>query len=174
MSLTIQKAREIHTEDPKLIRLTRGRNALVDAADYEWLSRYSWQVSPGATTDYAKRTDNETGATILMHREILGVEPGVMVDHISGSGLDNRRQNLRACTSLENSRNSRPYRFGTSRFKGVSWHRATSMWQAHIRLNGKGIYLGRFDDEVAAAAAYDREAALLFGEFANTNFGATQ
>ena len=44
----------------RYIPLTRGLFAIVDAEDYEWLSKYKWQVQPSANhgTYYAKRGDH--------------------------------------------------------------------------------------------------------------------
>ena len=47
-------------------------------------------------------------------------------------------------------------------------------WCALIQVQGRGIYLGLFVSEIEAAKTYDRVARQYFGEFANTNFGASQ
>jgi hypothetical protein len=43
----------------------------------------------------------------------------------------------------------------SSRFKGVSWHKAKSKWRAQIWVKGRFIHLGLFTDEMDAARAYD-------------------
>ncbi|MDI9433494.1 MAG: hypothetical protein QM570_17405 [Planctomycetota bacterium] len=84
------------------------------------------------------------------------------------NGLDNRRCNLRICTQLQNSQNSRRRRPGKSRFRGV--FPRGDKWQAAVQHNGKPMYLGLFDEEVEAARARDRKAFELAGEFAVLNF----
>ena len=68
------------------------------------------------------------------------------------------------------SQNRRPIRDGTSKYKGISWHKLSNKWQAYIRINRKKIHLGVFDNEITAAKAYDKQAKRLFGEFAYLNF----
>jgi hypothetical protein len=94
---------------------------------------------------------------ILMHREILfyaKVKNKLLVDHINGDGLDNRKSNLRTATHRQNAWNSRAY--GKSKYKGIWQVRETGKWCARIKVNGKVRNLGRFSDEVEAAKAYDR------------------
>lgn len=148
----------------RYIPLTRGLHAIVDADDYEWLSQYKWYAgSPkSAVKIYARRYS--PGGIVLMHREIMKPPKGMVVDHINGNGLDNRRCNLRICTQAENTRNRRKPACGQSRFIGVS--PCGHKWQATV----KRQYLGLFDDEVEAAKVRDRKASELYGEHAWLNF----
>jgi hypothetical protein len=151
----------------RYIPLTRGLYAIVDAEDYEWLSQYKWYAgaAPHKKTFYARRTI--PGGTELMHRMIMRAPKGMVIDHINGNGLDNRRCNLRICTQGENAQNRRVHWGHASRFMGVS--RCGSKWQAKIRHNGRQYYLGLYDDEVEAAKARDRKALELLGESAYLN-----
>ena len=108
----------------RYIPLTRGKFAIVDTADYEWLSQYKWLATGNEKRGfYAGR---RVGAKLLlMHREIMQPPAGMVVDHISGNGLDERRANLRVCSQKRNSHNRRPTRWTSSRFKGVYFCKAT-------------------------------------------------
>jgi tetratricopeptide (TPR) repeat protein len=150
----------------RYIPVTGGLVAIVDAADYEWLSRYTWRAA-GGKEGYACTSIGRKN--VLMHRLIVQPPPEKVVDHINGNHWDNRRGNLRECRQEENLRNTRSHR-GTSRFKGVYWYTKIGKWAAMICLNKKRMHIGYFDDEVAAARAYDRKARELFGEFACLNF----
>lgn len=92
---------------------------LVDAVDFEWLSRNTWNVSWGSRTPwqhYAKRNVGWDRATVRMHREIMiKADPRSdrfmrthHVDHGNGQTLDNRRDNLAWVTNRQNAANRRP------------------------------------------------------------------
>ena len=157
----------------KKIPLTRGKVALVDDKDYEWLSKWRWRaMSPNGRCWYACRTVWAHGRSgiLLLHRLILNAPHSKRTDHKNGNGLDNRRKNLRLATVMQNIANSRQ-RVRAGRFRGVSWRDHASKWCAHIQVKGKSIHLGYFKKERDAATAYDAAALQHFGEFASTNFG---
>jgi hypothetical protein len=153
----------------RYIPLTRGLFAIVDAEDYEWLSRYKWYAgaAPRKRTFYARRS-RPGGRIELMHRMIMRPPKGKVVDHINGNGLDNRRCNLRVCTQGENAQNRRRHWGRSSRFMGVS--RCGKKWQAKFRHKGHQFYLGLYNDEEEAAKARDRKALECLGESAYLNF----
>lgn len=170
----------------KMIPLTQGRHALVDNADYEWLSQWKWhflmtypvgQQGYATRATYNPKTQKQT--RLYMHRIILDVKPEEQVDHINGNRLDNRRANLRPAdhvTNLQNGKKGRP-RHGvpkSSRFKGVvakpPAKKGRKRWVATITVNRKTHFLGTFYDEREAALTYDRAAREFFGECARPNF----
>jgi hypothetical protein len=51
----------------------------------------------------------------------------------------------------------------SSQYKGVTWHKRDRKWTAAIRVNGKRKYLGYFNTENAAGAAYDEAVLEHFG-----------
>lgn len=157
-------------EGARYIPLTKGKFAIVDAEDYPQLSRYKWHCRRSRGICYAYRREAGTGRSLGMHRQILGAPEGVLVDHIDGDGLNNRKRNLRLCSAMENSRNRRPRLNCRSRYKGISLHKRRNKWEVNIAKARKNTYLGGFDDQIEAAVAYDRKAEVLFGEFAYLNF----
>jgi hypothetical protein len=154
-------------EGSRRIKLSDDRFVVVDPADYEELRKHKWCASSkrGGMV-YAMRRDKK-GRTVYMHRQIAGARKGSTVDHKNCRIWDNRRCNLRSCTSRQNQMNKGPHG-GSSGFVGV--YPRGDQWEAGITSRGKHYYLGRFDDPVAAAKARDRKAYELHGEFAYLNF----
>ena len=149
---------EALAEGAKLIPLSQNKVAIVDAEDYERLSKYKWSLSCQESTCYGQRTESHTRRSIMMHREIACAPPHLVVDHINHNGLDNRKRNLRLCTQEENIYNSLPRRNCSSKYKGVYLHKRSKRYHAMIGYKGKRYYLGTFKDEVDAAKAYDKKA----------------
>ena len=57
----------------------------------------------------------------------------------------------------------------SSRFRGVSWHKKSELWQVCIFHQGQSTSVGQFEDEVEAALAYDK-LAKRFGKECNFDF----
>jgi hypothetical protein len=155
----------------KQIPLTQGKFAIVDDEDYDFLIQWKWHLS---NRGYARRNNYVEGVivnpkSILMHRVILGDPIGFQVDHINGDKLDNRKSNLRVCTTGENARNRGKNKNGTSGYKGVHFYKAYRKWQSHIMHERKMVWLGYFDTAEKAALAYNEAATKLHGEFAHLN-----
>jgi hypothetical protein len=153
------------------IPLTQGRVALVDDADYAWLSQWKWcYADNGNGKGYAIRYEYTGGKPrrIAMHRLIMSAPQNMKVDHQDGDGLNNTRSNLRLCTNTQNLHNKRKQQNTSSRYKGVYLFR--NRWTARISVNKKLIFPGQFDTEEQAAQTYDAAASKHFGAFARLNF----
>lgn len=153
----------------RTIPLTQGQVAIVDDADFDLVSRYKWCALRSRHTFYAVSGGSPQ---FRMHRLILSARPDQLVDHRDGDGLNNARTNLRVCTHQQNQRNQvrarRPVK--SSVFTGVHWLKRRKKWQARISDGSRRRTIGYFDDEVAAARAYDVAARAGYGEFASCNF----
>jgi hypothetical protein len=155
----------------KRIELTQNKYAIVDEEDFEYLSQWKWYVSK---TGYAHRNTKRSGGgqkTIRMHRQIVGAEPGEVVDHINHDILDNRRSNLRKCTNRQNQYNSRVRPSNKLGIKGIHIfsNREYPVWSrfhVQIQVNRNKIHLGYFRTIREAVDIYNDASRIYFGEFA--------
>jgi hypothetical protein len=156
------------SESYRIIPLTQGQNAIVDASDYDWLSQWNWYALWAAHTKsfYAVRHDAPCSPTIRMHRLILNCGKDEEVDHRDHDTLNNRRCNLRKCTGTQNAINRRMRSNNTSGFKGVCWDKKSQKWRSYINANGVRRNLGLFTRKELAAAAYIGAAKELHKDFA--------
>lgn len=147
---------------------------LIDTADLSDALRSPspWHI------DARRRVTNSDGrahrnGTSYLHRYLMRPPDGMVVDHINGNTLDNRRANLRIVTQAQNMQNMRLSNVNTSGERGISWCKQARKWQASIWVSGRLVYLGRYADHdeainvVRAARAkympFSREAALIEG-----------
>lgn len=161
----------------KTIPLSKGKVALVDDQDFEWLSQWPWAALKSkrrwvTPVWYATRHSTWKGPTKYMHREIAiraGMPNARYYDHKDGNGLNNQRSNIRPCSQTQNNGNQSKRPGCTSRFKGVSWFWRTRKWVVRLKHKGKVYCLGYYHDEQEAAKVYDSAARVHFGEFAKLN-----
>jgi hypothetical protein len=93
----------------KYIPLTKGLFAIVDDDDFDRINSVLWISHIDKNCVYAQRAlpkKNGRQCAEKMHHAIIGKPPiGLMIDHINGNGLDNRKSNLRVVTNRENCQN---------------------------------------------------------------------
>ena len=160
-----------------ILPLVNGGETVVDAGDLAYLSQWEWRATTRAhrSQQYATRREGRK-TRVYMHVVIMQPPLGFRVDHINGDGLDNRRSNLRLCTSNQNCTNTKMYSNNTSGYRGLTWFKPRGQWLVQIQHLGKKHRLGYFDkgQEVWAAKVYDEAARRLHGEFATCNFQEAQ
>jgi hypothetical protein len=83
-----------------------------------------------------------------------GSWPTKTVDHRNGVRHDNRWDNLREATPVEQGQNIKKHVDNTSGFVGVSFDRTKGKWRAAIGVNLRQVFLGYFDTPEEASAAY--------------------
>lgn len=103
------------------------------------------------------------------HRVVWAIHTGAWpdheIDHINGNPSDNRIENLRLATRLQNSANRGPVAGKAVGLLGVQWRKKEKKFYSQIRENGKRRSLGFFDTAEEAHAAYMAVARRLYGEF---------
>lgn len=151
----------------RLIPLTQGQNAIVNASRYEFLMQWNWYAvwNIYTRTYYAVRVVGDKA--VFMHNAVMG-KTGVLHDHRNKNTLDNRMENLRECTVSQNGANRDKQVRNTTGYKGV--FKNHSKWIARITVMNKRFHLGNFSNKESAARAYDAAALVHFGEFARLNF----
>lgn len=113
---------------------------------------------------------------MLVHRFVYECETGKILskkqelDHKDRQPDNNSFDNLRLADKSLNAANC-VKRNGnySSKFKGVSWNSKLNRWIAYLRINGRFIYGGRFENEIDAAQCYNRLATEYFGSYACLN-----
>ena len=134
--------------------------ALIDIEDVEKVKNYKWYKNCRGYVSCGTPKK-------LLHRLIMDAPKGKSVDHINHDRLDNRKCNLRICTSSQNSMNRRKLDRNTSGHVGVCYKPKINKWQADITVNRKPIHLGYYKN-IEEAIEVRKEAEIkYFGEYRN-------
>lgn len=153
------------------IPLTQGKVALIDAEDYPKIAGYRWRFHCGYARASQYDPASKRSQAVHMSHVILPCPPvkGLEVDHINRNKLDNRKENLRLVTRSQNCANRGNFKNSKSQYKGVRWNKKMGLWEAAIRKDNVITNLGAYDDEIAAASAYNEYARKMWGEYAVLN-----
>ncbi|HNC58874.1 MAG TPA: AP2/ERF family transcription factor [Leptospiraceae bacterium] len=149
------------------IRLKNDVYALIDLDDLEKVSKYRWCYYTNKTTGYStvRATKKSKSSSVVIAKVIMGVvEESIIVDHIDGNTLNNKKENLRLATLAENNRNKASAKNSQVEFVGVV-KRKTG-----FGANIKNRWLGTYKTAEEAARVRDVAAIEEYGEFARLNF----
>lgn len=139
----------------------------IDKEDFEKIKKHKWHGNKTGEKIYIRSNCRK----LYLHRVIMGAKKGMVVDHINGDTLDNRKKNLRNCSHKKNIYNQvAQKRNKTSIYKGVCFAKRERKWRSYISKDGKQYHLGFYKNEKDAANAYDEKAKKLFKGFACLNF----
>lgn len=101
----------------------------------------------------------------LLHRYLIDVPKELVVDHINGDRLDNRKSNLRICDRSQNQKNRIMQSNNSSGVSGVSQFKVNGKWMAYISINKKRKHLGYFETMEEAIKARKEAEEKYNGEF---------
>lgn len=99
---------------------------------------------------------------------MTGEWPSEEIDHRDTNGLNNRWENLRQATGMQNHQNMKLTKLSTTGFKGVCLDKRCGRYVAHITIQRRARRIGSFATAEEAHAAYCEAAKKHFGEFART------
>lgn len=109
------------------------------------------------------------GKSYFTHRLVVLHKTGVLpdndmhVDHIDRNPSNNRWDNLRVTTRLQNMKNKGVYKTSKTGYRGV--RQIGNKFEARMKHDGKRYYLGRHDTAEDASIAYETMAKQLHGEY---------
>lgn len=155
-------------EISKVIFIHKGREivCLFDTNEMCKIKCFSWGIRYDTHVDnyyvVAPLISRKKGksSTIAIHRMLMGEPDGMVVDHINGNTLDNRKENLRILSSGQNSQNRKGSRKGSySGIRGVSYRSETNKWRVRLMVNNKSITIGNYEtlEEAEQASIQARE-----------------
>lgn len=117
-----------------------------------WNARFSKKIAGTLYTDdfgltYVRISVNNSGPHLahrLAYLYVTGSLPIKEIDHIDGDGTNNKFNNLRSVSSIENLKNKTIQSNNRSGFNGVSWNKKLKKWHVYVNANKCRINGGYF------------------------------
>ena len=142
--------------DVTVVTDSKGNTFLIDTEDIPRIEKYTW----GIYDDRGYVIGFVNGKNVRLHRFIMGIvdDKELMIDHINHKRNDNRKANLRICTSQENNRNKNS--------KGY-YNKCNGRYEVRLVVDRKNLYYGCYDTEEQARAVRIMAEKEHFGEFSS-------
>lgn len=175
LDFSTAKPFKVNGVECKLLCLTRGLFAIVNASRYEAINRLYWYATRSRDGYYAVRKyktfGKKTGKILYLHRYILGLGIGdpTLGDHKNGLTLDCRDDNLRNADASQSQYNKRTPRCNTSGRVGVHWRSDRNTYSVQIKVRGKCLRLGCYKEFAKACEVRETAEKKYHGEFVRKN-----
>lgn len=133
-----------------------------DLEDYNKIKNYSWHFARGyiEAWDYL---NSEKKTNIRLHRLIMNCPDDLIIDHINHNTFDNRKENLRMVSDLENAWNHIPKnKYGVL---GITYNKKKETYIVRITVNHKRLYIGSFKNINDAIKARKEAEVKYYGEY---------
>lgn len=150
-----------NVRDPNTVVFT------ISQEDFDFVKNKSWYYDRFYINTAIPRNDGTTRSIPeKIHNLLMNPSPGNVIDHKNRNKLDNRRENLRECTKIENDRNKIQENNKSKIFRGVRLSENGKKYQARLKYVDKEIYLGTFETKEEAIEARLEAEKKYYGEFA--------
>jgi hypothetical protein len=139
-----------------------------------------WKDTPRRHATKGKKAGRQTpngyitveidGTPYQEHRLIWSYHNGdadMMIDHIDGNRSNNKIENLRLCTRVQNSHNRKRCSRNTTGVKGIRVRPDNGKYEVRITVNKKRFVFGSYRDLELAELVMVMAREKLHGEFAN-------
>lgn len=123
----------------------KGEEFLFDKEMFETVSRHYWRANKGYI--FTSADDTTSNKYIFLHHLVIGKpEKGMEVDHINRNRSDNREQNLRIVTHLQNMQNLSMNKTNTTGFTNIYYDGERNKYFGRFRFNKKIYGTAYFDN----------------------------
>lgn len=126
----------------------------------KWNDRYAGLEAFTANHGSGYKVGAVDSKNYLAHRIVWAIHygewPDGEIDHIDHDRANNKIENLRCVSRVENCHNMSAYKTNTSGATGVYWFGARNKWKVEIWVARKKIHIGYYEDFHEAVTARKR------------------
>ena len=157
--LASRKQDEIHLEYNYAYILLKKDNiekkVLFDIEDIKKVQQYKWHLHLRKKDMRYDVCSNQYGTRkyLILSRYLMNCPDNMTIDHINQDTMDNRKENLRICTTFINNLNKSN---NTSGCVGVCWDKSRNKWHVMFKTKNLGRF-NNFEDAVKIRKQAEKE-----------------
>lgn len=134
--------------DGNIVRMydCRDKMFIIDLDDLDKVIQHRWRVDDEGYVHSNFAMIDGKAPVIALHRFVMNCsDKNFDVDHINHNPCDNRKDNLRICTHLQNMHNLKPRKNNKAGVSGIQFDSSSKRYIATIGVNMEKIYLGCYE-----------------------------